>query len=454
MRFNLNLVSKIIFLLFIIIISIYFLIANKDYENFVDGETQQETNFIPNDKETIYTIIKDIYIELYMTDPPPKISDFYYTYVSQRNITKEQLKEVIAGSNQTLAATFAETNYTIPSNPALYGTEDDVIQVYSEILFRNPDETELSHFAQLLKEDKDFSLDKLKQILYSSEEYKRLEKTQTNTAYSNIIGGVTDRQLTLIVTTVYKDVTGKELPDTDTLHLLKKKLVDFNIDQNALKEFIKNYIDNKPYNYTPKLVQTTQENVVSKDTNTVSKDDFDLLKKDIMSQVTQALQNIPKKTDQGFTTNGKEVAQVNPNRQVIEVLLRTAKDSTSENYLDSQNIVNKIKEEAKCAFDKDAVDNYYKSLGASQDMAELQDKRNTEELGYTCNRNQKFMAIDQDLVLDPSLKWTIPTQHPPICVGNKKQYKPIADQTALIGTLLEDANETTVGSILPEQPPR
>ena len=74
-----------------------------------------------------------------------------------------------------------------------------------------------------------------------------MEKTQTNKVYSNLMGGVTDRQLTLIVTTSYKDVTGDELNDADTLKFLKKKLVQFNLDQDEFKRFITSYVKSQPF---------------------------------------------------------------------------------------------------------------------------------------------------------------------------------------------------------------
>jgi hypothetical protein len=185
-------------------------------------------------------------------------------------------------------------------------------------------------------------------------------------------------------------------------------------------------------------------------TNVVTKDDMEAFKKEMLKEVLAGIQNLPKDTKQTITgSDGKEKAPVDaeaPNRQVIEILLRTAEESSKKNYLDSQNILDKIKEQASCVFDK----NNWKSSS----LAEIVDQRNTEELKNTCVRNKKYLGIDEDMVLDSSLKWSVPQPHPPICVGPQGNYQPNVSQTALIGTLLEEAKDTQVGSILPQVPPR
>jgi len=223
-KFNSQTVARMVFLLFIIIISVYFMFMNQRNnhplpqvrERFtteedveVNGEasssvTQEEAQdqLLPKDKESITKIIIEIYGELYKGDlkkskPSQQAIDFYYDYTTKRSVTRSDLQDVIESSAPALEKTFNDGS--APNNTSateVFGTEDDVVELFNEILFRNPDDVELYSFAKMLKQDKSFSIDKLKQLLYTSEEYKRLEKTQTNTAYSSLIGGVTDRQLT------------------------------------------------------------------------------------------------------------------------------------------------------------------------------------------------------------------------------------------------------------------
>jgi hypothetical protein len=54
------------------------------------------------------------------------------------------------------------------------------------------------------------------------------------------------------------------------------------------------------------------------------------------------------------------------------------------------------------------------------------------------------------MVLLPGQEWSVPQKHPPVCYGNKGNYNPTIEQTALIGTLLGDAKDTEIGSIMPK----
>ena len=449
-------IARFIFLLFIVSISVYFMFANheKTIEKFDDKQTPQDkTDFLPQDKDKLEKTVKDIFIEINLPTPSQKAVDFYVDFAYKRSITRDDFKEVIEGSAQALEKTLKDSSgSTTPPTPT-FGTEDEVEEAYNEILFRNPDDTELYNFAKLLKTDSTFSLEKLKQILYASEEYMRMEKTQDNRVYSNLMGGVTDRQLNLIVTTVYKDVTGEELNDTDTTKFLKKKLLQLNLDEDQFKKFVSMYIQGKPFEPDMKtkdeqadiLQKAIKQSVAAKAaaSGQISEADFQKFKADVLDEIKRSMQNIPKPQQ-----------EQNPNKQVIEVLLKTAKDSQKEDYLDSQSVLDTIKKEAKCVFNKDAMDNQYAMKGPNQDMARLLDKRNTDELKNTCVRNQKFLGVDEDMVLDPSLRWSVPQRHPPVCVGGANKYQPVLEQTALIGTLLADAQDTEVGSILPEVPPR
>ncbi len=451
--FDSQTIARFIFLFFIISMSVYFMFTNKTtLEKFEDNTTQQEAKYLPKDKEQITTIVKDTYKQLNLGEPTQKAIDFYYDFVSQRNITQNDLKEVIDGSAAALERTLKDSGSTKSIPKAVFGTEDEVTEIYNEILFRNPDDAELYSFSKMLKTDKTFDLEKLKQLLYASEEYKRMEKTQTNQVHANLMGGVSERQLTFAVNTIYKEVAGSDLTDYDTLKFLKKKFLEFNLDQEKFKKFISMYLKGKPFEEDQKSKEAEQKAIEDAlkanaeaqkvaNANMVSREDFDKFKQDILGEVKQSLQNRPK----------PDMEVQNPNKQVIEVLLKTAKDSQNENYLDSQNIMDTIKKEAKCVFDKNAADG--RSI-KSQDMAKLQDARNTDELGNICIRNQKFLGVDEDMVLDPSLRWSVPKRHPPVCVGGTNSYKPLVEQTALIGTLLEESKNTKVGSILPETPPR
>ena len=57
----------------------------------------------------------------------------------------------------------------------------------------------------------------------------------------------------------------------------------------------------------------------------------------------------------------------------------------------------------------------------------------------------------EDMVLDPNCAWSVPQRRPPVCTRSDDGCRvcPRRDQTSLLGTLLDDATRTKVGSILP-----
>lgn len=464
---NLTKIARICFLCFVIVISVYFMLLNKGYlaskkETFVDAEAENKSDLYPTDKASREKLLKTQLQDAMKKEPSPEIVSFYMDYIAKNpSITQDAMEMIIGGSIEAVSKsqTNGEKLSEVEKSGDVYGTEDDVTKIFNEVLFRNPDPRELEYFARKLKSDKSFTQETLQQLLYTSEEYKRLERTQSNKVYSNLMGGVSDRQLTLMINTSYKNVTGQEYVDPELMVFLKKKYVEFHLSQSKFEDFLKKYIKNDPFGATSS--QSSQpaqrsQNTQSQSTqqipsNVVTKDDMEKFKQEMLKEVLAGIQNLPKDTKQTVIgADGKEKSPIDaeaPNRQVIEILLRTAQESSKTNYLDSQNILDKIKEEASCVFDK----NNPKSASS---LADIIDQRNTEELKNTCVRNKKYLGIDEDMVLDSSLKWSVPQPHPPICVGPQGNYQPSLSQTALIGTLLEEAKDTQVGSILPKIPPR
>lgn len=81
--------------------------------------------------------------------------------------------------------------------------------------------------------------------------------------------------------------------------------------------------------------------------------------------------------------------------------------------------------------------------------ADIVNDRNISELKHASDRSIKSKKYE-DLVLIPNQQWSVPQKHPPVCTVKKCDFQPLHDQTALIGTLLEDATNTEVGSIMPK----
>jgi hypothetical protein len=474
-------ISRFIFLLFIICFAVYFLFVNKNYkEHFVNQENENAANMaiyqeqlaaegllLPkSNKNAMEDIIKKIYLSSLNRSPSQNEVDFFFVYSSQREITEAELIDVISSSGDVVSASL-NANKETPVDGTVYGNEDDIIRIYNEILERNPDRKELFHYAKLIKTDTNFNLEKLKTLLYGSQEYHRLEDMQTNLVNSSLMENVTDRQIILMVMTAYKEVVGNSDIDDDTLRFLKKKLLLFNLDENKLKKFIKDFVANSSID--PSILQETiineaitlQEKQNKFNAQAQSQQQKLKAEADLLAQQQQKIQqvlselnslSIDQKQQQCHELDGKQYCLLqSANKVVIESLL-----NSTNNDMDSTNVLDSIKQQASCVFDlnKEAGGSGATDKNGSQTMADLVGNRNSQVIKETCFRNKKYTDVDEDLILRDDQAWSVPQKRAPVCQGTFDNYQPNLDQTALVGTLLKDSQNTSVGSILPFNPPR
>lgn len=101
-----------------------------------------------------------------------------------------------------------------------------------------------------------------------------------------------------------------------------------------------------------------------------------------------------------------------------------------------------------------SVDGYScKDLEDEHVLSKIMNSRNMDLLKYACLRSKdKHKRTDNDMVLIKGLDWSVPQERPGVCRTNKRpaDVASSTDQTSLIGTLLESAASTQVGSIMPE----
>lgn len=567
--------ARSIFLLFIVIISVYFLVINKRtyHENFnnnpsvathgreasiqkiiettpdapVKPEKTAPDSLIPNDPRIQSDVIRDIYQKLIKRFPTPDETDFYRNFIGNKEMTPNQLSEIIKSSAESLAKMLPASTSSL--SQVIYGTEDDVVEIYNNILQRNPDENELTKYSQMLATDKKFTREKLRQLLFNSDEYDRMEKTQNNSYNSELIGGITDRQLTLMVQTNYKSITGLDDLDDDTLKFLKRKFVQFNLDETMFASYIKaiNNVEGAASasasdGFSDKIGISKKSEMTVKSETRARNDRSDPTslplpgskKAGVLSDIKQEVKALPSEVSKSVTTTRDKVenltgaeqaihgsagknkspvtseiaraASINtipldkenvnasgvataspvvdsdtknyydkpniiniytggPNQEVIDQLLSKVKSDNNGQYLDSANVIKTIKSQNSSGYPDTLAGNYAKSTSTltsniplnsdqkgGQNLAGLQSDRNWDEMHYTCERNKRFGDKDEDLVLDPTQKWSVPQVRAPVCEGGGNDYQPMSDQTSLIGTLLNNAYKTSVGSILPLYP--
>lgn len=436
--------------------------------------------FLSKDPKTMEAEVVKIYQELYKVNPQAEEVGFYIDYAKSRDITRAALKEVISTSAPTLKKTLMKNQQVNDGLMDLVGTEKDVISIFNEILQRNPDREELYQFSRMLKNDGGFNRDKLRQVLLTSEEYQRMERTQTNTAFVSLQGDITDRQVTMIVYKLHKEVSGKEFIDEETLHFLKRKFIEFKLDEAHMKKFIENYIAGKPAPPAPaptdaaakkaaeeaaakKVAEAAAAKKAADDAAAKAKaaeaakvpgaKETSKDAKETFGQVT----NFPS-DGKNYITNSVFILG-GTDRPNSELLASLSKSAGAGSSVDTNKVLQTIKDNAaaSAAADKNAA----KSQSQVQ-LSKFMEERNRDEMKSVCQRNTYFRDVDElmepvshekDMVLRPEFKWAVPQRHPPVCMGNNSAFSPLMTQSALIGTPLDEAAETKVGSILPKNPP-
>ncbi len=454
-----QLITRYVFLLFIVLVTAYFFISNEKTEKF--------ENSVQWDK-----VITTIYMDLFKRPPNAGELKFYIGYVQNNpNISQLELQIVIESSADEVAKTI-ESN--VKSIAQIENAELMIIQTFNELLDRNPTPIELNKY-------KEYTRDKLVYAVISSDEYVRMEKTQSNEIYSTLPGGITDRQITMKISNVYQTVTGKTYIDEDTMRFFKQKFLEMNLDEAKFKVFLERYVTWQPMNDSSigavtktSITKTSTDKNVAQLQEALEKAQHKADEK-AKKEAEKARKEAAKRAELNRLDDDDETARVYYNNATIYNIYTVGSTDymgmPNKQYLKniSADNVGSTIENIQCQ--KGDIRNFLSEQNKAKatEYSSLIDSRNKDQLASTCARNTRFNALDEDyasvfysgevfnkddMVLDPSLSWSVPQKRTPICAATARcDVGVLNDQTALIGTPLSDAQLTKVGSILPPLPP-
>jgi hypothetical protein len=411
---ELETVAKVVFIVFVVVLFVYIVVANKDVKKqTMEKFSEEQTPTTPTATSTkkdgkkkqkpLQERIKAIYIELFTMPATKEEIEFYVRFFKNKTEPSDQyLQEVISISAPTLKKTL-QVGQPITKNNLADGTEDEVLVIFNEILNRNPTPEELEFYSKMIKKGP-AQVEKMKILLLQSQEYRMLQKLQTNKTNALTLRGVTDRQVTFTVTKIYKSMarTDDDI-DEETLAFLKKKYIEFNMDDEMFKKFVKSMLSFKgasPYQQSSSASSNKNNNQTSTDSSGSEQ------RKRANDSVTNKLE------DKAFSNNGE-------NKQ---------KGGKNSNSVDTSKMMCEIQQNAKLQFPRN-----------SETMLSSEiNNRNRDELRQICARNQRFSKFtDNDMVLLKDQSWSVPQRHPPVCVGGDTKFNPLMTQSSLIGTLLE-----------------
>jgi hypothetical protein len=395
-------IAKIIFIVFVMVLFVFIILSNTDTSKVNQStKTVKETEHFENQpskqkSKPIQERIKTAYIDIFSMPPTKDEIAFYVRFFKNKQEPSEQyLQEVISISAPTLKKTL-QVGQPITKKELADGTEDEVLAIFNEILNRNPTPEELEFYSKMIKTSP-AQVEKMKILLLQSQEYRMLQKLQTNKTNALTLRGVTDRQIAFTVTRIYKSLaqTDEDI-DEETLGFLKKKYVEFNMDDVMFKKFVQSMLSFKatsPYQ-TKSMKATTQAN--QHDTS----DTFETRRR-ANDSVTSSLEN------KAFSSNEKGTKTADTSKMMCEIEQKSRSQFPRNSETALSNEIN---------------------------------NRNRDELKQVCQRNKRFSQFtDDDMVLLKDQSWTVPQKHPPVCVGGDSSFNPLMTQSSLLGTLLTEA---------------
>ena len=311
------------------------------------------------------------------------------------------------------------------------GIEDQIMSLYSELLQRSPSSVELITATRDITSGK-LTIDGLRQRLLDSDEYARIVKLQSNSLTPELPKIIADKDLLQRIITIYREEMKLPVPN-DAILPLKDIYVWLNYNEYAFRAFLRD----KDYpNFENDIIRNdTLDSVVLKDTFTKTFDSKTLEEKGVVIAETMAKEKAALAANTvGATSIAANAAAIGANGTVSGV---SPQDSTARTVVDKDSdmtpMVNGIMTNADRIFNKD-------QYGRLLDI-QLEEGRIPVQTHYG------------QMALRPDMSWTVPQHPPPVCttLGQRPLVQPVmTNSPLLLGTSLEDAEDTEVGSIMPK----
>lgn len=274
-----------------------------------------------------------------------------------------------------------------------------IIDLYLKVLGRNPTNTELiKHSIDI--DDKKYDLNELKLRLYNNDEYGRNIRTQQNILTPEITRITQEKELIEFVKEIYY-YQFKKNPKVDLLLPLKDLFIHFDYDAYKLLALFRDKKYKSFEKYILTIMGLQRETLIKIYENTFNDEQLNKV-----AEIIRKKEKLPKLTKD--TSEGAIIIKEKRGRLSDEELRRLSK------YLEEKGL---------CARGKGMND----SLSC---------------LNYTSKDNKS-----QRIYLHPKYKRAVP----PVCVpvGGAQKVNPVVFGDT-VGTSLDEAKNTAVGSILPK----
>ena len=372
------------------------------------------------------------------------------------NTTNNVLNNITSNANVSLEETVTEKCSLGTSSLDLSVIGDQIMNLYWELLQRQPTSQELSSSINEIKNGT-LTIEGLRRRLVDSDEYDRLSKLQSNELNPELKKMLSDRELITYIAKIYKDEKQTIIPNYMTLPL--KDIYNYlNYNDYAFRAMLRDSSYPKFDNSIKTGFNLTRTNVIDIFLEYFSVDYLVKMGIEIFgNDPTNA--NVACSID--TTTNMKVNANANAN-----------KTSGSGSGGSGGNGVNSGVGKTIAAinnnptlFNKDAAAK--SGLGASGQVVPFSDNtpysmtqtdmsvqliKNIKDITSNPDSSKTIPIHKHDMVLIPELAWSVPQEFPPVCttLGQPSLAQPVFTNSSLLnGTPLGEAANTHVGSVMP-----
>lgn len=472
--------------------------------NFDEGSFKRRLSI---ERKTSYeTLVKDVFMEVLKRLPTPTEQKKYMDlYLGNQMKTQQDLQFILRMDIESVVQSDSSDVPELPDKED-YNTYKDIISTFEDVLGRNPNTSELKFYYDLIKKN-GYDQKKIKDILLSSREHEILIKNQNNQVHGDLSANITEKQLEMAVNEMYNAVFF-EYPDAETYKFLRGKFVAMNLDEEKLAIFIKRlksaesdvtkmtptgtpartsstrtptgnpsmttafpkippmssamtptmtpamtpamnptttpaFLTVPPINPAMNPTMAPSFPTVPPMTPAMNSTMIPAMTPDMNPTMAPAFPTVPPMTPAMTPTmtpstemfDEKVTATPDISRRTTTMQLQNNNTTTLRPNSDDNTNIGETIDAIKCAkyFEKK-----YKGVVP-------------EECKFNNKKTKHYLNADDNMVLRPEMSWQVPMRRSPVCYATDQVgYNPSVEQSALIGTLLPDAEKTSVGSIMPK----
>ena len=359
----------------------------------------------------------------------------------------------------------------------------EIIDTYTSLVNRAPDEHELNLQFNEIKSEK-IRVKDLVTTIKKSEEYRRINDTFDNLSYApaNTSSAFKEKrefhqlveqlfpkneftpEFNEYIFSKYKQLDREEsvfvkyVRETPEYKEYEKRAPDKNIPtKTKIKIQKKTKKTKKTHNavieeFEDENIDDDNDTITSEDdTYSVDGDEIVAQSSEIVAQsreiVAQSREIVAQSSKLAAQSKDTEDVEVEISGEIVAKIDRpstqTASDLSEKGFHMIMKKHKDIKDKEKSC---EHAQKTHANLDESHILSKTRLKRNMDDLKYQCEMSKEYKNVDSKLTLLKDQKWSVPQKHTPVCYSQTCDVQNRYEQSALIGTVLDDGNN----NILPK----